>query len=57
MPSQYLNVRQTADYLNVTVRWVYDHIAEIPHRRFGGQLRFTVAELDQWADAQRYAAL
>lgn len=56
MQSRYLNIREAADHLNVTVRWLYDHVADLPHRRFGGQLRFMAEELDKWADAQRYAA-
>lgn len=55
MSSPFLDVKEAADHLHVSVRWLYDHVAELPHRRFGGQLRFTVEELDKWADAQRYA--
>ena len=54
MPSPFLDVNQASEYLHVSVRWIYDHRTELPHRRFGGQLRFTEAELDKWAAAQRY---
>ena len=55
MSSRYLNIDEAADHLGVSKRWIYDHVKELPHRRFGGYLRFTAEELDKWADAQRYA--
>lgn len=52
----YLNVDQAAEHLGVTPRWIYGHAREIPHRKFGGFLRFTVVELDKWADSKRFEA-
>jgi hypothetical protein len=55
VPSRYLNIQEAADHLHVSVRWLRDHRDEIPYRRFGGLLRYTVEDLDKYADAQRYS--
>ena len=55
MPSRYLTIQEASAHLGVSVRWLRDHKTEIPYRRFGGLLRWTVEDLDKYADAQRYS--
>ncbi len=44
------NVRDVAEYLSVTPKWIYEHTANgyLPHRRIGKLIRFTHAEIDTW---------
>jgi excisionase family DNA binding protein len=45
-----LDVRETARFLNVSVRTIYLLVSrdELPHVRIGGQLRFVPSVLDAW---------
>lgn len=52
--SKYLNIDDAAAYLGVSKRWIYGHVNLLPHRKFGGFLKFTADELDKWADSQRW---
>jgi excisionase family DNA binding protein len=49
----YLNVAQAADYLGVSERQVRSLVYRqtIPYTKVGRLLRFNVAELDRWLDA------
>lgn len=53
------DVHAAAAYLNVSESWVYQQCARghLPHRKFGGLLRFQPSELRAWAeDARRSPA-
>jgi len=40
------SVEELAEYLRVSVKWVYDHVCELPHFKLGGLLRFRKQEID-----------
>jgi hypothetical protein len=51
MEHEYLTVGQLAHMMGVKPRWVYGHIANIPHVRFGPKtIRFDLKsqQLQQW---------
>lgn len=52
---KYLTVAETADYLNTSVRFVRRLVAErrIAFHKVGRHVRFAVADLDAWLDANR----
>jgi excisionase family DNA binding protein len=45
-----LTVLEASYYLNVTPKWVYDHVenGELPCRRAGRMIRFIQSDLDEW---------
>lgn len=45
-------VVQCADYLQLSVSWVYKHIDEIPHAMLGHSLRFQPARVREYAAQQ-----
>ena len=51
-----LTPEDVASWLQVTVKWLYDHTTRskpiVPHLRLGGHLRFRRAIVDQWLDSQ-----
>lgn len=44
------DVHGLADYLKVTVKWIYDHTYELPHFKLGGLLRFRKKDIDRVID-------
>ena len=51
-----LTPEDVASWLQVKVKWLYDHTTRskpiVPHLRLGGHLRFRRAIVDQWLDSQ-----
>lgn len=49
-----LTAREVAEWLSVSEKWVYAHIAEreprIPTKRLGGAVRFQASEIETWLD-------
>lgn len=45
-----LTVADAAEYMNVTTKWIYDHVESgyLPCRRVGRMIRFITSELDAW---------
>ncbi len=59
MPEQFMTVKQTAAYLNMSVAWVYREAPRsglVPYR-FGcgrnAKLQFEVSEVQAWVKQQR----
>ncbi|MGW3071662.1 helix-turn-helix domain-containing protein [Kitasatospora sp. NPDC001132] len=59
MPEQFMSAKQTAEYLNMSVVWVYREAprAGLVAYRFGGgrnaKLQFKVSEVQAWVRQQR----
>ncbi|MFF2145099.1 helix-turn-helix domain-containing protein [Kitasatospora sp. NPDC058190] len=59
MSSQFMTVKETAEYLNMSVQWVYreaSRVGLVPYRFGRGQnakLQFKVAEVQAWVKQQR----
>ena len=49
----YLSKRSAAKYLDISVRSINQHLAEMPHFRKGGKILFRKSELDRWMDRFR----
>jgi hypothetical protein len=51
-----LTPEDVATWLQVTVKWLYDHTTRskpiVPHLRLGGHLRFRRAVVETWLDSQ-----
>ncbi|TQF01305.1 helix-turn-helix domain-containing protein [Kitasatospora acidiphila] len=62
MPEQFMNVKQTAEYLNMSVAWVYREAAGVglvPYRFGSGRnakLQFKISEVQAWVKQQRLPA-
>ncbi|MEU5200941.1 helix-turn-helix domain-containing protein [Streptomyces scabiei] len=56
---QFLDVRETAEYLNVSISWLYKNAARsgLAIYRFGtgenSKIRFEVSEIETWVKQQR----
>ncbi len=46
VPDKVLDVEALAEYLGVSVKWIYNHVHELPHFKRGGVLRFKKTEID-----------
>jgi excisionase family DNA binding protein len=44
------SVEELAEYLRVSVKWVYEHTCDLPHFKLGGLLRFRKKEIDKVID-------
>ena len=58
MPEQFMSVKQTAEYLNMSVAWVYRkaRVGLVPYRFGAGRnakLQFKVSEVQTWVRQQR----
>ncbi|WP_051836422.1 helix-turn-helix domain-containing protein [Streptomyces sp. NRRL WC-3742] len=59
MPEQFMDVKQTAQYLNMSVAWVYreaQQVGLVPYRFGNGRnakLQFKVSEVQAWVRQQR----
>ena len=48
-----MSTKQLADYLGMSVQWVYEHTKELPHEKIGRKTLFHKSEIDQWRKAKR----
>ncbi|MFI9363005.1 helix-turn-helix transcriptional regulator [Kitasatospora sp. NPDC053057] len=59
MPEQFMSVKQTAEYLNMSTAWVYREAPRVglcPYRFGSGRnakLQFKVSEVQAWVRQQR----
>ena len=53
--SPWMNTAETAEYLRVSVRWLRQHLRQMPHSKVEGRLFFSRAELDAWLARNRRA--
>ena len=51
--SRFLKPEEFANYLGISLRWIYRHSKDIPHHRVGKYLRFDLESpaLHQWIDS------
>ncbi|MGC0314900.1 helix-turn-helix transcriptional regulator [Kitasatospora acidiphila] len=62
MPEQFMSVKQTAEYLNMSVAWVYREATAaglVPYRFGSGRnakLQFKISEVQAWVKQQRLPA-
>jgi excisionase family DNA binding protein len=45
-----LTVEEASKILNISVRWIYRHSKDIPHKRIGKYIRFSEKDLIKWAE-------
>jgi excisionase family DNA binding protein len=54
--SDILTPDEVAQWLRVSVKWIYDHTSrsypKVPHIRLGGHLRFSRIEISRWLNSQ-----
>jgi hypothetical protein len=48
-----MNTAETAKYLRVSVRWLRQHLGQVPHSKVAGRLFFSRTELDAWLAEKR----
>lgn len=59
MAAQFMDVRETAEYLNVSISWLYKNSARsgLATYRFGAgsnaKIRFKVSEVEAWVKQQQ----
>ena len=51
--SPWMNTAETAKYLRVSVRWLRQHLGQVPHSKVAGRLFFSRTELDAWLAEKR----
>jgi hypothetical protein len=51
--SPWMNTAEAADYLRVSVRWLRQHLHQVPHSKVEGRLFFSRTELDSWLAGKR----
>jgi hypothetical protein len=51
--SPWMNTAETAEYLRVSVRWLRQHLHQVPHSKVEGRLFFSRTELDAWLAEKR----
>lgn len=60
VPTQFMSVRETAEYLNMSIPWVYREAPRLGLRpyRFGrgrnAKIQFNAAEVRAWISQQRF---
>jgi transposase len=56
MTPQFMSVRQTAEYLNVSISWIYKNAAKSGPYRFGAgpnaKIRFKISDVEAWLKHQ-----
>ena len=52
-PSQWMTTAEAADYMRVSVRWLRQHLHQVPHSKVEGRLFFSRRELDAWLQGKR----
>jgi len=45
--------QQLAEYLGMSVQWVYEKTKELPHEKRGRKTLFVKSEIDEWRQQQR----
>jgi Helix-turn-helix domain len=51
--SPWMNTAEAADYMRVSVRWLRQHLRQVPHSKVEGRLFFSRKELDAWLSRHR----
>jgi hypothetical protein len=51
--SPWMNTAEAAEYMRVSVRWLRQHLFQIPHSKVEGRLFFSRRELDAWLAENR----
>jgi excisionase family DNA binding protein len=51
----WMNTAEAAEYMRVSVRWLRQHLRQMPHSKVEGRLFFSRAELDAWLARNRRA--
>src|SRR4029077_3567512 len=49
----WMNTAEAADYMRVSVRWLRQHLHQVPHSKVEGRLFFSRTELDTWLTERR----
>ena len=51
--SPWMNTAEAAEYMRVSVRWLRQHLHQVPHSKVEGRLFFSRTELDAWLAKNR----
>ncbi|HEX3687906.1 MAG TPA: helix-turn-helix domain-containing protein [Gaiellaceae bacterium] len=51
--SPWMSTAEAAEYLRVSVRWLRQHLHQVPHSKVDGRLFFSRIELDAWLAEKR----
>ncbi len=51
--SPWMNTAEAAEYMRVSVRWLRQHLHQMPHSKVEGRLFFSRKELDAWLARNR----
>jgi excisionase family DNA binding protein len=51
--SPWMSTAEAADYMRVSIRWLRQHLHQIPHSKVEGRLFFSRHALDAWLDKNR----
>jgi len=51
--SPWMNTAEAAEYLRVSVRWLRQHVHQVPHSKVEGRLFFSRTQLDSWLTEKR----
>ena len=51
--SPWMSTAEAADYLRVSIRWLRQHLHQVPHSKVEGRLFFSRTELDAWLAGKR----
>jgi hypothetical protein len=51
--SPWMNTAEAAQYMRVSVRWLRQHVRQVPHSKVEGRLFFSRRELDAWLASHR----
>jgi hypothetical protein len=51
--SPWMNTAEAAEYMRVSVRWLRQHLYQVPHSKVEGRLFFSRTELDAWLAEKR----
>jgi excisionase family DNA binding protein len=46
--SPWMSTAEAAEYMRVSIRWLRQHLHQIPHSKVEGRLFFSRKELDAW---------
>ena len=49
----WMNTAEAAAYMRVSVRWLRQHLRQMPHSKVEGRLFFSRSELDAWLAENR----
>ena len=49
----WMNTAEAAQYMRVSVRWLRQHLHQVPHSKVEGRLFFSRTELDAWLGERR----